>query len=199
MILSKLELSVMDMKRLNIKDEYSIHQLVYSMFSGPDDEEMVRDFLYVKKHNYRKALSLLILSHRNPRTPDFCQIQCKKIPRSYLYGDEYFFTIKTNPVRRSVDNGRLFPVVEHTELLKWFSEKAHKAGMLVDPNRIDIQDRGIERVNKKEGEFIFNKVTFVGQCKVIDREAFIKTFENGFGRTRAFGFGLMELQPVSLM
>ena len=199
MILSKLELSVMDMKKLNIKDEYSIHQLVYSMFSGPDDEEMVRDFLYVKKHNYRKALSLLILSHRNPKLPDYCQMTSRRIPENYLMGDEYYFTIKTNPVRRSVKNGKLFPVVEHKDLVEWFSEKAEKAGMLVDPNRIDLQDRGIEKVVKKEGEFIFNKVTFVGHCKVINREAFIKTFENGFGRTRAFGFGLMILKPVDLM
>lgn len=199
MILSELQLSAFDVKRLNIRDEYSIHQLVYSMFSGPEEEEMVRDFLYLKKKSYGKALTILILSRRNPMAPDYCSIRCRKIPANYLMGDEYGFEIKANPVRRSGEHSKLYPIVDQKELIKWFMEKANKAGMIVDPYRIDIQDRGIEKVVKKEGEFIFNKVTFIGQCRVKDREAFIKTFENGFGRTRAFGFGLMILKPVSLM
>lgn len=196
MILTKLELSVFDLMELNINDAYGIHKTVYSMF--PQDEEHERDFLYAKNYDRRKNLNILVLSKRNPTVPDFCKISCKKIPTNFLSFEQYNFRIMANPVRRSVDSSKLVPILENDDLVEWFYLKAKKAGMLVDTSKLDIQDKGVEKVYKGERELTFNKARFIGSFKVVDREAFINTFENGFGRGKGFGYGLLEITPVMM-
>lgn len=197
MILSKLELSVFDLKRLNIKDEYAIHKFVYSLFPGPVDQK--RDFLYVKKENVKGFLVLLIISQRNPTTPDFGRITCQKIKESLLHHEQYHFVVKVNPVKRNSKSQRVLPIVNQEELLEWFTGMAKKNGMSIFPGSLIILNRGIEKVTKEEGVFTFNKVVFSGYCNICDRKSFIKTFQKGFGRSRTYGFGLLEIQPVGMM
>ena len=47
MIASALRLNRADCKALDIKDAYSLHRVVYSLFPKPDDQS--RDFLYADK------------------------------------------------------------------------------------------------------------------------------------------------------
>ena len=197
MIVSRLELSVEDMRNLNIKGEYAIHQLVYSMFPGT--EELGRDFLYVKKEQYKRKLVIFVLSQRNPTTPNYCKLECRKLPKDFLYCNEYYFTVKANPVKRSKKTKKLYPVMGNDALIKWFCTQAEKSGMHVDPRKIFIVDKGIEKITKDQGDYVFSKVTFQGEFSVVNRETFIKTFQIGFGKGRAFGFGLLELQAKKSM
>ena len=196
MILSNVDLTSYEMRQLGINDEYGIHKLVYSMF--PNSEDMQRDFLYLKRCGFRRNVNILVLSKRNPTIPDYCKISCKKIPDDYFDHSEYNFMVKVNPVKRSSESTKLVPLIEYDEMIKWFCGKAEKSGMKVDPNRLDIQDKGVDRVSKGARELIFNKATFVGNCTIVDKEAFIETFQKGFGRGKAFGFGLMQIRPVSV-
>ncbi|MPN58153.1 hypothetical protein SDC9_205854 [bioreactor metagenome] len=43
---------------------------------------------------------------------------------------------------------------------------------------------------------VFNECTFTGVLEVVDRKSFIKSFCEGIGRGKAFGFGLLQLLPL---
>ncbi len=52
-------------------------------------------------------------------------------------------------------------------------------------------------VNKQRKRGKHNSVDFHGILKVIDRAAFEGAFHHGIGPAKAFGFGLLMLQPVA--
>jgi CRISPR system Cascade subunit CasE len=37
-----------------------------------------------------------------------------------------------------------------------------------------------------------------GELEIVDRSLFIKSFQQGIGRGRAFGFGLLQIAPLKV-
>lgn len=194
MIYTELELSARDMMHLNVHDEYSIHQLVYSMFAS--DPPKQRDFLYLKKRETADQMVIKILSQRNPLIPGSCRINSVVVPDAFFLQREYFFSVKVNPMRRSQETSKAYPIRGRANLLKWFYEKAEQAGMRVCTRNLEIRDHTIEKIVKKDITYTFSSVVFAGQCRVENKKKFLYTVKNGFGRARTFGFGLLELRPI---
>jgi CRISPR system Cascade subunit CasE len=203
MIASMLKLSRSDCKAFKITDPYSIHRTVYSLF--PKIENTERDFLFADKGGSFNERRILILSKRSPRQPEYGTVESKAIPESFLNCDTYGFEIRLNPTKREKNSGKIIPVqgtekqdsyLKKKKLLEWFCAKSETWGFSTDHGSLQIQSTDIQVFEKDNKQITQNSVTFTGKLRVKDRALFIKSFEEGIGRGKGFGFGLLELVPL---
>jgi len=199
MIASALKLNRADCKALKLTDAYSLHRIVYSLF--PQKENETRDFLYADKGGSWNCRVILILSERNPLTPEFGEVESKEIPESFLSRDRYGFEVTVNPVRRNGPSKKTTPIRGIPELHQWFIEKAPSYGFKIDePQSLQVCRVGVVRFEKNKNGFNFKQThgtaTFIGKLKVTDREVFKESFKKGIGRAKGFGFGLFQIVPI---
>jgi len=196
MIATTLNLSRADCKALQLKDIYGLHKAVYSLF--PPEKGKPRDFLFADKGGNFYGRKVLILSRRHPTTPDFGKIDSKEVPESFLEFDHYGFEVILNPTRRDAETGKVIAVRGRENLLEWFAEKAPRFGFKVFPESLQVNHTGVLTYNKNGSTRTHNTATFVGKLKVIDRQTFTKSFEEGIGRAKGFGFGLLQIIPINI-
>jgi len=198
MIASVLKLTRADCQALGLKDAYSVHRIVYSLFPKQDQE--TRDFLFADKGGDWNCRQILLLSARRPATPERGEIESKEIPASFLIYDDYGFEVILNPTRRNGPTQKTTPVRGVENLREWFIQKAPSWGFEVDANSLQVLHIGVKKFEKqKEGktfEQTHGSATFIGKLKVLDRQVFIKSFEQGIGRAKGFGFGLLQIVPI---
>lgn len=194
MIATVWRLSRSDCKILRVTDPYSIHRIVYSLF--PKKEGRSRDFLFVDKGGTFNERVILILSEEQPEKPAYGELLSKEIPKSFLHQDHYGFEVVINPVIRDSKSGKIISIREKDALLQWFTQKSSTYGFTVDNNSLSVSETNIIRFKKDSKEVVLGKAKFIGKLTVIDRELFIKSFSNGLGRAKAFGFGLLQIVPL---
>jgi len=203
MIASVLKLSRSDCKALRITDPYSIHRTVYSLF--PKDGDGERDFLFADKGGNFNERRILIFSKRPPLQPEYGKVESKMVPGSFLNWNLYGFEIRLNPTKREKNSGKIVPVqgtekqesyMKKKKLLEWFCAKSESWGFSTDHNSLQIQSTDVQAFEKDNRQVTQNSATFIGKLRVKDRSLFIKSFEEGIGRGKSFGFGLLELVPL---
>ncbi|MEK9150270.1 MAG: type I-E CRISPR-associated protein Cas6/Cse3/CasE [Candidatus Desantisbacteria bacterium] len=199
MFASMLKLTRADCKALNIKDAYSVHKVVYSLF--PKKDEDTRDFLYADKGGDWNCRQILILSERKPETPRFGEIISKEIPEPFLQWDYYGFEIIVNPTQRNGPSKTTTPIRGRENLRMWFIQKAASWGFEVEPEEsLQVGSIGVVSFDRNKDDrtvtHTYNSATFIGKIKVTDRQAFVKSFKLGIGRAKGFGFGLLQIVPI---
>ena len=195
MIASAIKLNRADCKALDIKDAYSIHRIVYSLFPKQDNE--TRDFLFADKGGDWNCRQVLILSERKPASPEFGEIESREIPESFLLWENYGFEVIVNPTQRNGPSKKTTPIRGMENLHKWFIRKAPALGFEVEPESLQVTGIGVKRFDKnKEERITHGSATFIGKLRVTDRQAFVKSFKLGIGRAKGFGFGLLQIVPI---
>jgi len=177
-------------------DTYTIHKLVYSLF--PKEDESQRSFLFVYKGGDFSEKRILLLSEKEPLQPAVGTIESKEIPSAFLEQDYYGFEVQMNPVRRDSKSGKIFPVKGKNEIAAWFSEKSPGFGFEVMSGSLSVSDTDVLEFTKEGKHVVLGKAVCTGRLKVTDRQLFIKSFENGLGKGKAFGFGLLQIVPLSI-
>jgi CRISPR system Cascade subunit CasE len=173
---------------------YTVHKLIYSLF--PQDNRETRRFLFVYKGGNFSEKHILILSHDKPINPEYGTIESKEIPALFLQQEYYGFEVQMNPVRRDNKTGKIVPIREKEKLLTWFIEKAPSFGFSVIPGSLSVGNTDVQQF-KKEGKcVVLGKAVFTGRLHVTNRKLFIRSFENGLGKGKAFGFGLLQIIPL---
>lgn len=199
MIASMLKLNQRDCLTLRCFDAYSVHRIVYSLFPRASESDQ-RDFLFVDKGEREHCRYILILSKRKPVHCGAGEIISKPVPQAFLMREQYLFEVVMNPVRRCGTSKMAVPI-KGCELLKsWFFEKAVDFGFTAKSETLQVFDTGVVSFDrsKETGRFTqtHNKATFKGELHVIDRELFMKSFKEGIGRAKGFGFGLLQIVPL---
>lgn len=195
MIASVLTLSRADYKALKITDSYSMHRIVYSLF--PKKDGIARNFLFADKGGNFNSRKILILSQDYPEKPEIGSIESKAINDSFLNYDFYGFEILVNPVKRDNKTGKLVGIRGKEELLAWFIKKSPSFGFSLDPFTLTVSDTDVVQFKKDKSTVTFGKAKFTGKLEVTDRELFKKSFYNGIGKAKGFGFGLLQIVPLT--
>ncbi len=195
MIATMYSLSRNDCKALDIKDVYSIHKAVYTLF--PEEDGKTRDFLFVDKGGAWDERKILIISNRFPQQPQFGRVQSKEIPATFLEHGHYGFEVKVNPVIRLGTTKKHVPVKGRDELQKWFTAKSAGYGFCIEEDSLQVNHTGVIQFAKDGANCTYNTATFVGRLRVLDKQLFRECFINGIGRGKAFGFGLLQLVPLT--
>jgi len=186
-ILSKLLLDWKSLKSLSIKGVYGIHKLIYSLFPGEK-----RSFLFYDRPECRFGKEILILSEMQPLLPPVGILQSKVIPDSFLENSSYAFQIMLNAVKRNSE-GKLVPIIGKEEAAAWFLSKQNSWGFEVIQDSFEVFETGVQIFEKGETKITQSKASFRGVLRVTDRSVFKQSFEQGIGRGKAFGFGLLQL------
>lgn len=191
---------------------YDWHKVVWSFFPASAD----REFLYRVDYDPR-GIRLMLLSSAQPvfeQKGESYFFRSREIPESFLSHTLYRFQVRVNPTRRikhdartgkPAEKGIRVPITEERELLAWFERKGKDGGFSLpglshpqDENyRINVMLESRLNFQKKGcGKAHHASVQFSGILQVEDADLFKKTFQQGIGSAKSFGFGLLMLQPL---
>jgi CRISPR system Cascade subunit CasE len=202
-ILVPYELAV---RQLRIRDSYDWHQRIWQAFVGHDHEP--REFLS-RLDEIDDSYRLLIVSPKPPEKPAWCPTDCfrtKRIPSDFFAHPHFHFSLLANPTKKLVvrdeagrrkKNGKRIPLTKLEDLLAWMERKAAQGGFSVDLANLRTIPRGRAYFFKPGTRGTHRGVEFQGTLTITDPAQFQKTFQQGIGSAKAFGFGLLALAPAT--
>lgn len=217
MIASVLHLSHKDIKALKLNNwktfDYTLHKVVYQLFedkrSLEDKQKSVPSgFLYADKGADKQGRKILLLSNRQPIAPEQGDLRSKKIADSFLDYEHYRFEVIINPTKRDNKTGSLNAIqapkevkTNRTEITQqkialWFIEKAPHWGFTVSEQYLEVCEVEVKQFKKGTHDLTQAQAKVLGCLTVTDKARFIKSFQQGIGRGRAFGCGLLQIVPL---
>lgn len=207
--LARIQIDYATAARHRLRDNYAWHQAIWKAFPGRNDEE--RSFLF--RVNARDdGPEVLMLTRVEPIQPDWCPDEgwsVRQIKPEFLGHRHYRFDLRANATRKVTKltvnggpnkNGRRAVISGEQELRAWLDRKATQGGfrMVTDPPLV-IDPRTDYHFRKGNTSGLHVGVRFRGALEVTDSERFKEAFQVGIGSAKAFGFGLLLLQPVRLI
>ena len=188
-----LSLAIVDKEEWAGLDSYKRHQAIWKVFPGQDGQ--ARNYLF-RLDDKGREFRLYVLSPIRPSVPDWGRWQTKKIAETFLDHDSYRFQLKANPTMRRSEDGRRLGLFKEELLQEWMIRKADAHGFSIFEDSLAVGAPVEERFLRRGTLGKHTGIDFQGILKVINREAFKKAFTEGIGSAKAFGFGLLMLQPV---
>ena len=191
MIASVVSLDRQAIQSLKIKDPYSMHKFIYSLFPGNE-----RRFLYYDQGGDLRYRRILLVSQEQPLVPEIGKIESKFIPQDFLEHQRYAFQVLLNPVEQPPESRGKVPVIGRDALRAWFARRQESWGFTSHVDELEIFNLGVQIIHKEEGDITYNMAEFRGVLEVVDGERFSDSFISGIGRGKAFGFGLLQIRPL---
>lgn len=206
MIASVLHLDRKAVRALDIRDAYSLHRVVYSLYedvrtSSQKQASASSGILYADQGGDFKTRKILMLSNRQPSTMvknQYGHVNSQPIPDDFLTHDEYRFKVIVNPTRRENASRKLVPVRGRDAVAEWFLERSLASwGFETIPEHLQVDTIEVLRFRDKEQRLVtIAQAHIEGVLRVTDRSQFVASFEYGVGRARAYGCGLLQIVPV---
>ncbi len=201
---SVLRLSRADMNILGIKDAYALHKVVYGLFedirSENEKQASTRSgIVYADKGGDFNMRQILMLSNRKPhQTPQFGEVHTRIVRSDFLAHERYAFEVTLNPGRRDKQTGKVVPVRGREGIEQWFKAHAPQSwGFEVNPQNLQTGQISVQTFEKSGRAVTHGSATLKGELTVIDKDRFTRSFTQGIGRGRAFGFGLLQIVPLA--
>ena len=201
---SMLNLDSEACKKLNIKDVYSLHRVVYSLFDDvrTDMEKSANissGIQWVDKGGDALGRKILILSNRKPRDQiddPYIHMVTKPMPENFLSHPRYRFEVIVNPTCRHPKSGKLVPVKGRGEIHTWFVRRSEDHwGFKVSQPHLCVGN--IEVIQFQSKHWItLQQAKISGYLDVVDAKDFSHSVNFGIGRGRSFGCGLLQLVPI---
>lgn len=201
---SVLRLSRADLNTLKIKDAYGLHRVVYGLFEDTrsDAEKQASipsGIVFADKGGDFHHRQILMLSERKPhQTPQFGTVETRAVRESFLNHAHYAFELTLNPSKRDKQTGKIVPMRSQEEVATWFLERAEKSwGFRANAENLQAEKVGVQIFEKGGRTITHGHATLKGELQVTDPDRFRQSFLQGIGRGRAFGFGLLQIVPLS--
>lgn len=194
MYLTQIQVGRSEAARRKIYDLYSWHKMIWHAF--PKKDSQTRKFLF-RVDATTDAFRVLLLSPELPSISDWGTWRTKEISLNFLAHQAYRFQIKTNPTMRRNSDRRRLPIYQENRLRLWMERKAEDAGFRIADNSLIIGAPIDEHFTRKGKRGKHVSVDFQGVLNVTNHDRFRKAFCVGIGSAKAFGFGLLMLQPIS--
>ncbi|MEO7523733.1 MAG: type I-E CRISPR-associated protein Cas6/Cse3/CasE [Ferruginibacter sp.] len=201
---SVLRLSRADMNILGVKDAYALHKVVYGLFedtrSDAEKQASARSgIIYADKGGDFNTRQILMISNRKPhQTPQFGEVHTRIVHADFLSHEQYAFEVTLNPGKRDQRTGKVVPVRGREAIDQWFKTRAPKSwGFSVNAESLQTGQLGVQTFEKAGNAVTHGSATLKGELTVIDKDCFTKSFTQGIGRGRAFGFGLLQIVPLA--
>jgi CRISPR system Cascade subunit CasE len=84
------------------------------------------------------------------------------------------------------------------EVAEWFLARTEKSwGFSVNAENLQPEKIGVQAFAKGGRTITHGSATLKGELRVTDPDRFRQSFLLGIGRGRAFGFGLLQIVPLS--
>lgn len=210
MYISKVEIDTENRKKIkNLTHLGAYHNWVEESFPEEvNKQERTRKLWRIDK--IRNKNYLLIISQEEPdiRALEKYGVEGSGQTKSYdayigglQNGQHMRFRVILNPSitlsEGSGNRGRTKPHVTHEYQLKYLMDRAEKNGFKLNEDEFTIVERGygiFRKSNQKSLRWI--KVAYEGILTIENMDIFKKTLTNGFGKHKAYGFGMMTVIPI---
>lgn len=189
-------------------DSYAWHQAAWEAFPGRNGQN--RSFL--SRLDLRDGVfQLLLLSTTQPTRPSWCGEEGWRllpVPAGFLEHSRYRFDLVANPTRKIVKsdpdgrptkNGKRVALLRAEDQLAWLQRKAADGGfrlLYIPPVDIDRATASAFSIRSRQEHGMHFGVRFRGLLEVENRDAFQEAFYKGVGSAKAFGYGMLVLQPI---
>jgi CRISPR system Cascade subunit CasE len=119
--------------------------------------------------------------------------------------EHYRFEVVINPTKREKlersetgkkVSGKIIALRKREEIATWFIEKAPHWGFKVSPEHLEVREIEVKRFEKGGQTITQGQAKLIGRLTVTDKEKFVQSFQQGIGRGRAFGCGLLQIVPL---
>lgn len=116
-------------------------------------------------------------------------------------GQKMRFRVVLNPTKSEFiglnKRGRTVPCLSIDMQTQYLIDRSEKNGFSLNNNDFYIFDRGFEKYKKKNHKQVrLVKASYEGILTIKDLERFKHTLCKGFGKKKAYGFGMMTVIPV---
>lgn len=178
------------------RNPYEIHRHLWRLF--PDMPEDKRSFLYrVSYGKDNDPLRILMQSLNEPSATENvkgCVLLRKKVFNpSFKKEDRFHFVLCVNPTKQLLKERCRVPLIDEDQLINWLKKKLENAACLENAEITEKRNLYF-RKDGKAGKIA--TVSFSGQVSVKDPATMHTTLEQGLGRAKAFGCGLMLVRRI---
>lgn len=200
--LTRIILNKEDALKQKLFDPYRWHQFLWKSFP---EHQGPRDFLF-RVDDHGGEYQIYLLSRQTPEKQASGEWETKTISPSFLFHNSYRFQLRANPVKRKHipqaerngrKNGPIIPVSGEAELREWMVRQGKQNGFEIESETLLISPPLALRFRKNGTQGTVSQVDFNGRLTVSDAEKFKAVFNNGIGKAKSFGFGLMLLSAAN--
>lgn len=189
------------------RGEYAMHQWLWTLF--PKMQE--RHYLY-RREEIRGAFRFFVLSENPPATSDLFHIECRSFSPTLHAGQHLRFSLRANPtVCKAGKRHDLLMDVKHQiqdrtsgsdiwlqqqqAAQAWLSRQGEINGFSLQFANVEVYRQQQVRRGKSRQAIQFSTVDYSGELEITDPELFLQRLKQGYGKSRAFGCGLMLIKP----
>ena len=175
-----------------LQDLRCLHTSVWSIVRN--SRTQTRNFLFAFAE-HGATIGIIIRSRHLPERLDQ---HARQVPPAELDG-EFQFALRANPVARHIDQtGKNITqaLLNDDELLAWLHKQGEKHGFLPQTASISLSRR-CRRCTSAQGlPYTINDVVFRGILSVTSSARLQQALEQGIGRSKAFGYGMLLLASL---
>lgn len=189
------------------RGEYVMHQWLWDLFPGGKE----RQFLY-RREELQGAFRFFVLSQERPAERDTFTIECRSFAPELCTGQQLCFNLRANPtickagkrhdllmeakrqVRGQAEGSDVW-LHQQQAALDWLAAQGERSGFTLLDTSVDAyRQQQLRRENSRQ-LIQFSSVDYTGMLTVTDPGLFVQRLSQGYGKSRAFGCGLMLIKP----
>ncbi|MGG5989511.1 type I-E CRISPR-associated protein Cas6/Cse3/CasE [Salmonella enterica] len=189
------------------RGEYVMHQWLWELFPGGKE----RQFLY-RREELQGAFRFFVLSQERPAESAIFDVQCRPFALELSVGQILRFTLRANPTickagkrhdllmeaKRQVKtqpDSRDIWTYQQQAALEWLSRQGEQNGFSLREASVDAYRQQQIRREKSRQMIQFSSVDYAGVLVVNNPVLFLQRLVQGYGKSRAFGCGMMLIKP----
>lgn len=186
--------------------EYVMHQWLWSLFPG----QQQRQFLY-RREELQGAFRFFVLSLEAPAQSDIFSVETRAFMPDVAAGQRLCFSLRANPtickagkrhdllmeakyrLRGQVESADIWSHQQQVAQ-EWLARQGEQSGFGLVQINVDAYRQQMIR-KEKSCVIQFSSVDYSGVLTVTDSSRFLHQLALGYGKSRAFGCGLMLIKP----
>ncbi|EHO4503924.1 type I-E CRISPR-associated protein Cas6/Cse3/CasE [Salmonella enterica] len=189
------------------RGEYVMHQWLWELFPGGKE----RQFLY-RREELQGAFRFFVLSQERPAESAIFDVQCRPFAPELSVGQILRFTLRANPTickagkrhdllmeaKRQVKtqpDSRDIWTYQQQAALEWLSRQGEQNGFSLREASVDAYRQQQIRREKSRQMIQFSSVDYAGVLVVNNPVLFLQRLVQGYGKSRAFGCGMILIKP----
>lgn len=182
-------------------------QWLWDLFPGGKE----RQFLY-RREELQGAFRFFVLSQERPAESETFTIECRSFVPELRTGQQLCFNLRANPtickagkrhdllmeakrqVRGQAEGSDVW-LHQQQAALDWLAAQGERSGFTLLDTSVDAyRQQQLRRENSRQ-LIQFSSVDYTGMLTVTDPGLFLQRLSQGYGKSRAFGCGLMLIKP----
>ena len=173
----------------------NLHKFVWGMF--PDGLQKMPSVIYrIKNKVHKNSLAIYVVSSiPTKRTEDFfSSFQIKEFNPSFVDGIYLRFDLLANPVISMPRSNRRTAILDQEKQIEWIKKQGVNNGFSIKELAIGPYEK--KMIKKGSKAFPVFSVPFSGILRVEDSVKFKNAVENGIGREKAYGMGMLMVSKI---